>query len=309
MYDEADLLPISALQHLAFCERQWALIHLEGQWAENPLTVEGRHLHDRTHQSESESRGDLRIARGLRLRSLRLGLSGIADVVEFHRVDSNGVHCHSDPAVAGEESRSGPQTRPRFLATARQKSCHSRESGNPVRSGDVDPRFRGGDEGSGFISMDGPQAHDNLGTTQAGVGQGTGLLGGVSLPGVRGLWQPAPVEYKRGRPKLGPYDEIQLCAQALCLEEMLGVAIPSGALYYGQPHQRQEVALTAELREQTEKLAARLHELTRIGRTPLATYEKKCDSCSLLTLCMPKTAGGRKSVDRYLAGVLEHDDE
>jgi CRISPR-associated exonuclease Cas4 len=88
---------------------------------------------------------------------------------------------------------------------------------------------------------------------------------------------------------------------------MLGVAVPSGALYYGQPHQRHEVALTAELREQTEKLAARLHDLTRIGRTPLATYEKKCESCSLLTLCMPKTTGGRKSVDRYLAGMLEHE--
>jgi CRISPR-associated exonuclease Cas4 len=249
MYDEADLLPISALQHLAFCERQWALIHLEGLWAENPLTVEGHHLHDRTHEPETESRGGLRIARGLRLRSLRLGLSGIADVVEFQRLSGNEVERHSERS---EESRSDPQTRARFLAT--------------------------------------------LGMTQVGV----------SLPGVRGLWQPAPVEYKRGRPKLGPYDEIQLCAQALCLEEMLRVAIPAGALYYGQPHQRQEVALTAELREQTEKLAARLHELTRIGRTPLANYEKKCESCSLLTLCMPKTTGGRKSVDRYLAGMLEH---
>lgn len=232
MYDEADLMPISALQHLAFCERQWALIHLEGQWAENPLTVEGHHLHDRTHQPETESRGDLRIARGLRLRSLRLGLSGIADVVEFQRV-----------AGVPEESADPPNQTP----------------------------------------------------------------AGVRLHGVRGLWRPAPVEYKRGRPKLGPYDEIQLCAQALCLEEMLGVAISAGALYYGQPHQRQEVALTVELREQTEKLAARLHELTRIGRTPFATYEKKCESCSLLSLCMPKTTGGRKSVDRYLAGMLEYD--
>jgi CRISPR/Cas system-associated exonuclease Cas4 (RecB family) len=302
MYDEADLLPISALQHLAFCERQWALIHLEGQWAENPLTVEGHHLHDRTHQPETESRGDLRIARGLRLRSLRLGLSGIADVVEFHRVDSNEVHCHSERS---EEPRPDPQTRPRLLATARQRSCHSRESGNPVRSGDVDPRFRGGDEGSSFISIGGPQAHDNLGMTQAGAGQGTGLPAGVPLPGLRGLWQPAPVEYKRGRPKLGPYDEIQLCAQALCLEEMLGVAISAGALYYGQPHQRQEVALNVELRERTEKLAARLHELTRIGRTPLAIYEKKCERCSLLTLCMPRTTGGRKSVDRYVASMTD----
>jgi CRISPR-associated exonuclease Cas4 len=230
MYDEADLLPISALQHLAFCERQWALIHLEGLWAENRLTVEGHHLHDRTHQSESESRGDLRIARGLRLRSLRLGLSGIADVVEFRRL-----------ASAPEGQLSPPSQGP----------------------------------------------------------------AGVPLPGARGLWQPAPVEYKRGKPKLGPYDEIQLCAQALCLEEMLGVGISAGALYYGQPRQRQEVALNAELREQAEKLAARLHELTRIGRTPLATYEKKCESCSLLSLCMPKTTGGRKSVDRYLAGIFE----
>jgi CRISPR-associated exonuclease Cas4 len=86
---------------------------------------------------------------------------------------------------------------------------------------------------------------------------------------------------------------------------MLGVAIPSGALYYGQPHQRQEVLLTVELREQTEKLAARLHELTRTGRTPLAIYEKKCESCSLLALCMPKATGGRKSVDRYLESMMD----
>jgi CRISPR-associated exonuclease Cas4 len=256
MYDEADLLPISALQHLAFCERQWALIHLEGLWAENPLTVEGHHLHDRTHQSESESRGDLRIARGLRLRSLRLGLSGIADVVEFQRV---------------AEVAQGPLSGPAAL-TADAAEFHRVPEGEAATAGQVN-----------------------------------GLPRGVSLPGVRGLWQPAPVEYKRGRPKLGPYDEIQLCAQALCLEEMLGVSISSGALYYGQPHQRQEVALTPELREQTEKLAARLHELTRIGRTPLATYEKKCESCSLLTLCMPKTTGGRKSVDRYLAGAFDYD--
>ena len=81
MFSEDDLLPISALQHLSFCERQWGLIHLEGIWGENRLTVEGRHLHDRAHEDETEVRRDLRIARGLRLRSLRLGLSGKADVV------------------------------------------------------------------------------------------------------------------------------------------------------------------------------------------------------------------------------------
>jgi CRISPR-associated exonuclease Cas4 len=229
MYSEADLLPISALQHLAFCERQWALIHLEGMWAENPLTVEGHHLHDRTHKPDTESRGDLRIGRGLRLRSLRLGLSGIADVVEFHRV-----------AGVSQADANEPNQRP----------------------------------------------------------------GGVTLPGVPGYWQPAPVEYKRGRPKLGPYDEIQLCAQALCLEEMLGVSIPTGSLFYGEPRQRHEVQLTGALRQQTEQMAARLHELTQAGKTPSARYEKKCESCSLLDLCMPKTTGGHRSVDRYLAAVL-----
>lgn len=230
MYDEADLLPISALQHMAFCERQWALIHLEGLWAENRLTVEGRHLHDRTHKPETESRGDVRIGRALRLRSLRLGLTGVADVVEFRRI------------------------------------------------------------------------HD---LTESPIGNSCEEPPGVRLPGVGGAWQPFPVEYKRGKPKLGPFDEIQLCAQALCLEEMLGAPIPSAALYYGQPRQRTDVSLTQALREKTEGLAARLHELTRASQTPQARYEKKCDSCSLFSLCMPKTTGARKSVDSYLSRVID----
>jgi CRISPR-associated exonuclease Cas4 len=234
MCSESDLLPISALQHLAFCERQCALIHLEGLWAENRLTVEGHHLHDRAHQQETESRGDLRVARGLRLRSLRLGLSGMADVVEFHRL-----------AGASEV------------------------------------------------------AITQLGQTPSAV----------RLPGVRGLWQPKPVEYKRGKPKLGPYDEVQLCAQALCLEEMLAVNVPTAALFYGEPHQRLEVPLIGSLRERTERMAARLQELIRAGKTPTARYEKKCDNCSLLNLCMPKTTGARKSVDRYLSGIIDAVDD
>ena len=83
MYKEADLLPISALQHLAFCERQWALIYLEQVWSENVLTAEGRVLHEKTHEENSESRRDVRIVRALRLHSFRLGLIGQADVVEF----------------------------------------------------------------------------------------------------------------------------------------------------------------------------------------------------------------------------------
>ena len=90
-HTESDLLPLSALQHLLFCERQCALIHLEDAWAENRFTAEGSLLHERVHEIADESRGDLRVARGMRLHSLALGVYGIADVVEFHRVQTGGV--------------------------------------------------------------------------------------------------------------------------------------------------------------------------------------------------------------------------
>lgn len=207
MYDEDDLLPLSGLQHLAFCERQWALIHIEGIWTENRLTVEGKLLHERVHQMESETRGSVRIVRGLRLRSLRLGLSGQADVVEFH------------------------------------------------------------------------------------TGEGTEV--------------PFPVEYKRGRPKPDRCDEVQLCAQALCLEEMLDVRIENGALFYGQPRRRHDVAFDAELRSDTEVMAVRMHQLFQQGETPAAVYESKCDNCSLYQWCLPKTAACHAPVQKYINRLYE----
>lgn len=230
MFPEDDLLPISGLQHLLFCERQWALIYLEGAWAENRLTAEGAVLHERVHEQDTEVRRDVRITRSLRLRSLRLGLTGQADVVEFHRVaEEAGALC---------------------------------------------------------------QLNRNETTVE--------LCEAVPLPGAKGLWRPFPIEYKRGRVKKDAIDEVQLCAQALCLEEMLGVAVPAGALFYGQPRRRTEVTFTPELRAQTEALAARMHELAKAGRTPIARYEKKCDNCSLFALCLPKTIGKSPSVAGYL---------
>src|SRR5579862_3846359 len=90
MYSEDDLLPLSGLQHMAFCERQWALIHIEQQWEENPLTAEGRLLHEHVHEAGSESRRTLLVVRGLPLHSFRLGISGQADAVEF-RLSEMGV--------------------------------------------------------------------------------------------------------------------------------------------------------------------------------------------------------------------------
>ncbi len=227
MYTEDDLLPISALQHLLFCERQCALIHIEQLWAENRLTVEGRHLHDKAHSGPSESRHGVRIARGLPLRSFRLGLVGIADVVEFHAatpaqpVDATASQ-HPPPSPAG---RAPPGT-------------------------------------------------------------------------------PFPVEYKRGRPKRGDYDRVQLCAQALCLEELLGVAVPRGALFYGLPRRREEVIFDPACRRLTEQTASRLHDFLRTGRTPPAVRLPRCRNCSLRHLCLPEATGGGRSAAGYVQRAL-----
>lgn len=201
-----DLVPLSALQHLVFCPRQCALIHVEQIWQESGRTVEGRILHERVHEEGRESRGDIRIEHGVPLRSLRLGLIGKADVVEFHRQ-------------------------------------------------------------------------------------------------VDGSWRPSPVEYKRGRPKAGDCDKVQLCAQAICLEEMLGVAIPAGALFYGQTRRRLDVLFDEDLRRETEETARLAHELIVSGRTPPPLYAKRCESCSLMTECLPKTIQKRRSVKNYMAWI------
>jgi CRISPR-associated exonuclease Cas4 len=198
-----------------FCERQWGLIHIEQQWEENRLTVEGRIIHERAHESGSESRPGVRTARGLRLWSLRLGLSGQADVVEFHRSEA-----------------------------------------------------------------------------------------GVSLAGIDGRWLAFPVEYKRGKPKRDACDQVQLCAQALCLEEMFAAGVPAGALFYGEPRRRTEVVFGAELRARTEALARLMHELYASEQTPAPVYEPKCDSCSLIARCMPRLLAKSPGVARYMAQAL-----
>lgn len=239
MHDEDDLLPISAVSHLAFCERRCALLHTEGLWEDNRFTVEGRLLHQRTHAQEVEVRAGVRIVRGLRLRSLTLGLWGQADVVEFP-LPTDGAD--EPPWV-------------RQLASAGGMGAGAGANPAPASGQQTMPRH------------------------------------------------PYPVEYKRGKPRPEHCDSVQLCAQAICLEEMLGVPVPEGAIYHGQPRRRTAVTLTPELRAQTAALAARLHELIRSGRTPPPSPGKHCKSCSLVELCLPATVG-RRSARRYLADVL-----
>jgi CRISPR-associated exonuclease Cas4 len=226
MYAEDDLIMISALQHFAFCERQCALIHLEQVWEENRLTAEGKILHERVDQATSESRKDVRIATSVRIRSLRIGITGVIDLLEFHRLES------------------------------------------PVDA--------------------------------------NGIAVGVALPRASGFWRPFPVEYKRGKPKENRADEVQLCAQALALEEMLGVAIQAGALFYGQTRRRLDVPFDEDLRGLTERMAEGVHALLDGGRTPPAVYSPKCKSCSLLEICRPRLQE-RRSAKKWIERALAED--
>ncbi|MDL2268193.1 CRISPR-associated protein Cas4 [Desulfovibrio sp. OttesenSCG-928-G15] len=207
MYAEADCVALSALRHFRVCPRQCALIHLEQIWEENVFTAEGRLLHEKADSGKVETRGDLKTVTGLPIRSLELGVSGRADVVEFHRRE--------------------------------------------------------------------------------------------------GVWYPFPVEYKRGRPKVTDVDTIQLCAQAMCLEEMLGQPVLEGALFYGKTRRRLVVTLNDALRKATREVAAGVHMLIERGITPPPVADEHCASCSLQEQCLPLPLAKRGKASRYLRSLLE----
>jgi CRISPR-associated exonuclease Cas4 len=116
---------------------------------------------------------------------------------------------------------------------------------------------------------------------------------------------PFPVEYKRGKPKEDESDLVQLCAQAFCLEEMLGVEVSEGAFFYQRERRRTRVRFSDELRRITAATALRIHELMSVGKTPPPEYSKRCRSCSLMDVCQPRACGGESRVARYLNSALE----
>ena len=122
--------------------------------------------------------------------------------------------------------------------------------------------------------------------------------------GKKGQWVPFPVEYKRGKPKKNASDKVQLCAQALCLEEMLGHPVEEGALFYGKTRRRLDVVFDEALRQLTFETAQKVHDLINSGITPAARYEKKCDTCSFLNLCLPKAIGKKRKVSAWLADIV-----
>lgn len=116
-----------------------------------------------------------------------------------------------------------------------------------------------------------------------------------------------PVEYKHGEVKEDTCDGVQLCAQAICLEEMLKCKIDEGALYYFKIRKRIPIAITQELRAETIALAQKFHQLVEEGKTPIAEYKKKCESCSFIDECFPESAGRNKSVSTYIKRRLSQD--
>lgn len=127
---------------------------------------------------------------------------------------------------------------------------------------------------------------------------------GITMPGREGLWQPYPVEYKRGAPREDTGDTLQLCGQAMCLEEMLCCAIPEGALYYGEIRRREAVAFTRELRDQVRSYLEEMHQLYKKAYTPKVRPSKSCNACSMKELCLPELMKNR-SVSDYLKKSME----
>lgn len=129
---------------------------------------------------------------------------------------------------------------------------------------------------------------------------------GVKLPGRDGLYLAAPIEYKRGKPKRDPCDEAQLCAQTMCLEEMLATNIPRGYLYYGQTRHRVEIELTAKLRDLVQAMADEMHDYFQRGNTPRVKPSKACRACSLADVCLPVLQEKVMSASKYIQQQIEN---
>ncbi len=211
-----DLIPISLLSQYYYCRRRAGLLLLEGQWEDNRYTVEGTFQHEHVHSGINESRNDLYIIRSLRLSSEKYGITGVADCIEFHRTNTEGV------CIKGKE----------------------------------------------------------------------------------GKWIVIPVEYKHGRKRSELEYEVQLCAQAMCIEEALDTEVSTGFLYYFESNKRKKVNITEELRKKVTIGINELSEMIETGKTPLPVKSAKCIKCSMYDKCIPNIL--RYNSQRYICDMLNY---
>jgi len=206
--DEADQIPLSALNQYAYCPRRCYLIHTEGEFVDNVHTLRGSHEHERVDQMRHEVSAGVRVEYSLPVWSQRLGLTGRCDVVEFHP------------------------------------------------------------DGSVY-----------------------------------------PVEYKHGRRKRWINDDLQLAAQALCLEETLGQPVVKGAIYHQQSRRRREVVIDASLRQAVETAAREVHRLLADKKLPPPVDDqRRCPECSLRDICQPDLARASGRLASLRAGLFEPED-
>lgn len=210
MYSDDEMLMLSGIQHYRFCPRQWALIHMEQQWEENHLTVEGHFMHKNVDSPFYRQKcGDLITLRAVNIASHSLGLYGISDIIELHPSNSKN---------------------------------------NTIKH-----------------------------------------------PQYPGFWIPYPIEYKRGKSKANQIDEVQLVAQAICLEEQYGIEIEKGAIFYGETRRRNEVCITPDLRDIVSECTKSMHEIFKTGNIPPINKGKHCRKCSLMNICMPNSVDCTKA--------------
>lgn len=218
MYSEDDMLMLSGIQHYRFCPRQWALIHIEQQWQDNRLTIEGEIMHKHVDDPFYRQKcGNHITLRAVNIASHELGLYGVSDAIELQPSDS--------------------------------------------------------------------------------------IEGTIMHPKYSGRWLPIPIEYKHGKPKSNEIDEVQLTAQAMCLEEMYAIKIPYGAFFYGETKHRTEVEITPRLRDITKQCANDMHEAFHRVGLPKTEYGKHCERCSLKNICMPEL-NRCTTVNTYLTNNL-----
>ena len=196
-------LRYKSLYNYWFCPRQWALIHLEHQWEDNRLTIEGQLLHKHVDDPFYRQKcGDYITLRSVNIASKELGLYGISDAIEL------------------------------------------------LPSEDVTDT--------------------------------------IQHPKYPGHWIPVPVEYKHGKPKKNEVDEVQLAAQAMCLEEMYSINVAFGFFFYGEIRHRVEVEITPRLRNIVRECAKEMHNIFQSRHIPLVSKGKQCDNCSMINICLPE---------------------
>lgn len=293
-FSEEEYLPISSLNDLLFCERRAALHLIEGIWRDNQYTIEGSFAHRNVDVEANRKRGDQRNFTGMWVVSYRLGIIGKCDLVELRATQADKIDREADrikreadrmSAIPGPRASRPQSTEPSaFLPPSPEPSASRLSSSKPSPT-------------PPSSLPDPTQSNLNCNPTPCSAFDDQPISSPFPFT-------PYPVDFKRGKKRRWDNNEVQLCAQALCLEEMLGVTVPKGAIFHVKSGRREEVEFTPDLRRKTETTVQQLRSLLNAKITPKAKFAPKCKGCSLLEWCLPKSLRPRATATAYLNSLL-----